>query len=77
MATMDPMVQIAWFKQRLLPLNTYSDAGVAEFNLNLSLDYIIIDSILNLLVPSFFQPTIVNAATIDHSNYGVNQHSPF
>ena len=67
------MVQIAWFDQRRLPLNTYSNASVAEFNLNLSLDCIIIDSILHLLVSSSFQSTMADAARIDHSNCSVEQ----
>ena len=71
---MDPMVQIAWFEQRLLPLNAYSDTGMAEFNLNLSLDYFIIDSILHLLASSPSQPTIVDAATIHDGKCGANQH---
>ena len=56
----------------MLPLNAYSDASLAEFNLNLGLAYLIIDSILYLLLLSFFLPTMVDVATIDRSNCGAN-----
>ena len=70
---MDTMVQSIWFLPRLSPSNIHSDASVAEFNLNLSLDSIIIDSILHLRAQSFLQPTMVDAAGIDHSICGANQ----
>ena len=71
---LDPIIQITWLKQREICIDASIDAGVAEFNLNLSLDYIPIDSILYLLAPSSSQPTMVNTATIERGNCGADQH---
>ena len=74
MITIDLMVQIIWFEQRETCIDASVDAGVTEFSLNLSANYIVIDSILHLLVPSPSRPTMVNTATQYHVNYGADQH---
>ena len=45
MATMDSMIQITWSEQRETRVDASADSGVAEFDLNLRVDYMSIDII--------------------------------